>query len=117
MVPKYKININYVFLCLFIMYSSLLWGLGCVCLFYHNQSINCFHLCRTLLLATMVLGFCEQCLVWGIFLLFQVVCFVLFCFVSNFDFSCILIFCFGQAIIVLLYICNMFVFMHANMEI
>lgn len=42
MVPKYKTDINYVFLCLFIMYSSsLLWGLGGVFIyFYYNQSIN-----------------------------------------------------------------------------
>lgn len=93
MVPKYKININYVFLCLFIMYCSLLWDLGCVCLFYHNQSINHFHLCRSLLLAPMVFGFCAGCLVWGIFLLFQVVCFGLFnIFFFNIDFSWVLIF-------------------------
>lgn len=67
MVPKYKININYVFLCLFIMYSTLLWGLECVCLFCYNQSINCFQFCRSLSLAAVVLGFCGWCLVWGIF--------------------------------------------------
>lgn len=113
MAPKYKININYAFLCLFIMYSSLLWGLGCVCLFYYNQSINHSHLCRSLLLVPVVLGFCGGCFVClgyffvvsGLFVLMLI--FLGFCWVF-----------FTQTIIVLF--CNVFVVkrdicMHANM--
>lgn len=115
MVPKHKININYIFLCIFIMYSSLLWGLGCVCLFYYNQSINHFHLCRSLLLSPMVLWLCGRCLLWGIFYHFG--WFVFACFGPFLTLVFLGIY-FRQATVVLLYkafVVKRDIFIQANM--